>query len=107
MNKSELNNKLAELYGIDGMNKRICEVDMKEGIIYRDDLLIEDWSRLMDLAVDNGINISFTPDEEYVKSLTPIQYSADKTLRIIVNNGFKIDGKAFDLLLKFRENYLF
>ena len=41
--------------------------------------------------------------EEYVKSLTPIQYSADKTLRIIVNNGFRIDGKAFDLLLKFRE----
>lgn len=41
--------------------------------------------------------------EEYVKSLTPIQYSADKTLRIIVNNGFKIDGNAFDLLLKFRE----
>ena len=41
--------------------------------------------------------------EEYVKSLTTIQYSADKTLRIIVNNGFKIDGKAFDLLLKFRE----
>ncbi len=41
--------------------------------------------------------------EEYVKSLTPIQYSADKTLRIIVNNGFKIDGKAFELLLKFRE----
>jgi len=41
--------------------------------------------------------------EEYVKSLTPIQYSADKTLRIMVNNGFKIDGKAFDLLLKFRE----
>jgi thiol-disulfide isomerase/thioredoxin len=41
--------------------------------------------------------------EEYVKSLTPIQYSADKTLRIVVNNGFRIDGKAFDLLLKFRE----
>ena len=41
--------------------------------------------------------------EEYVKSLTPIQYSADKTLRIMVNNGFKIDGNAFDLLLKFRE----
>jgi len=42
--------------------------------------------------------------EEYVKSLTTIQqYSADKTLRIIINNGFKIDGKAFDLLLKFRE----
>ena len=41
--------------------------------------------------------------EEYVKSLTPIQYSADKTVRIMVNNGFKIDGKVFDLLLKFRE----
>ena len=41
--------------------------------------------------------------EEYVKSLTTIQYSADKTLRIIVNNGFIIDGIAFDLLLKFRE----
>jgi thiol-disulfide isomerase/thioredoxin len=41
--------------------------------------------------------------EEYVKSLAPIQYSADKTLRIIVNNGFIIDGKAFELLLKFRE----
>jgi thiol-disulfide isomerase/thioredoxin len=41
--------------------------------------------------------------EEYIKSLTPIQHSADKTLRIIVNNGFKIDGKAFDILLKFRE----
>ena len=41
--------------------------------------------------------------EEYVKSLTIIQHSTDKTLRIIVNNGFKIDGKAFDVLLKFRE----
>lgn len=41
--------------------------------------------------------------EDYVKSLSPIQYSADKTLRVIVNNDFKIDGKAFDLLLKFRE----
>lgn len=41
--------------------------------------------------------------EEYVKSLTKIQYSTDKTLRIIVNNGFKIDGKAFDILLQFRE----
>ncbi len=41
--------------------------------------------------------------EEYVKSLTPIQQSADKTLRLIVNNGFKIDGKAFDILLKYRE----
>ena len=41
--------------------------------------------------------------EEYVKSLSTVQYSADKTLRIIVNNGFIIDGIAFDLLLKFRE----
>ncbi|MEA5461338.1 thioredoxin domain-containing protein [Arcicella sp. LKC2W] len=55
-----------------------------------------------------SVNSLYTIDntnlvEEYVKSLTPIQYSSDKTLRIIVNNGFKIDGKAFDLLLKFRE----
>jgi thiol-disulfide isomerase/thioredoxin len=41
--------------------------------------------------------------EEYVKELTPIQHSADKTLRLIVNNGFKIDGKAFEILLKYRE----
>lgn len=41
--------------------------------------------------------------DEYVKSITPIQYSADKTLRLVVSNGFRIDGKAFDLLLKFRE----
>lgn len=41
--------------------------------------------------------------EEYVKSIPKIQYSADKTLRIIVNNGFKIDGKAIEILLKFRE----
>ena len=41
--------------------------------------------------------------EEYVKSLPPIQHSSDKTLRIIVNNGFKIDGMAFEVLLKFRE----
>ena len=41
--------------------------------------------------------------EEYVKSLPTIQYSSDKTLRIIVNNGFKIDGIAFGILLKFRE----
>lgn len=55
-----------------------------------------------------SVNSLYTIDntnlvEEYVKSLTPIQYSSDKTLRIIVNNGFKIDGKAFELLLKFRE----
>ncbi|NBB27975.1 tetratricopeptide repeat protein [Cellulophaga sp. BC115SP] len=41
--------------------------------------------------------------EEYVKALTPIQQSSDKTLRLVVNNGFKIDGKAFELLLKYRE----
>jgi thiol-disulfide isomerase/thioredoxin len=55
-----------------------------------------------------AVNSLFTIDnrdlvEDYIKSLTPIQYSSDKTLRIIVNNGFKIDGKAFDLLLRFRE----
>ncbi len=60
------------------------------------------------LAEFISVNSLFTIDnrdlvEDYIKSLTPIQYSSDKTLRIIVNNGFKIDGKAFDLLLKFRE----
>ena len=56
MTKLELNDKLAELSGIDRMHKRICEVDMKEGIIYTDDLLIDDWTRLMDLAVDNRLH---------------------------------------------------
>jgi thiol-disulfide isomerase/thioredoxin len=60
------------------------------------------------LAEFISVNSLFTIDnrdlvEDYIKSLTPIQYSSDKTLRIIVNNGFKIDGKAFDLLLRFRE----
>ncbi len=50
----------------------------------------------------NGIDNKGLVDE-YVKSLNPIQYSADKTLRLVVSNGFRIDGKAFDLLLKFRE----
>ena len=50
----------------------------------------------------NGVDNKALVDE-YIKSLNPIQYSADKTLRLVVSNGFKIDGKAFDLLLKFRE----
>lgn len=41
--------------------------------------------------------------DEYVKALPPVQLSTDKTLRLIVNNGFKIDGKAFEVLLKSRE----
>ena len=57
MTKLELNDKLAELSGIDRMHKRICEVDMKEGIIYTDDLLIDDWTRLMDLSVYNQLSI--------------------------------------------------
>ena len=47
MTKLELNDKLAELYNIDNCT-------------YMGDIintyLIDDWSRLMDLAVDNGIN---------------------------------------------------
>lgn len=50
----------------------------------------------------SGIDNKFLV-EEYIKSLNSIQYSADKTLRLIVSNGFKIDGKAFDILMKFRE----
>ena len=71
MTKIELNDKLAELYGIDGTHKLICGIDsVSNRPIFVDDLLIDDWSRLMDLAVDNGINIAFTPDEEYVKSFS-------------------------------------
>ena len=36
--------------------------------------------------------------EEYVKALTPIQQSSDKTLRLVVNNGFKIDGKETKMI---------
>ncbi len=41
--------------------------------------------------------------EEYVKVVPPAQQSSDKVLRLVVNNGFKIDGKAFEILMKFRE----
>ena len=57
MTKLELNNKLAKLYVIAGTRKRICGIDSKECNIYAYDLLIDDWNRLMDLAVDNHLNI--------------------------------------------------
>jgi thiol-disulfide isomerase/thioredoxin len=41
--------------------------------------------------------------DEYLKSLNPLQYSADRTLRVMINNGIEIDGKAFEILMKFRE----
>ena len=75
MTKTELNNKLAELYNLPA--KKVLIVDLSSTSITGDQkdiyttsyaLLIDDWSRLMDLAVDNGINIEFTHDEEYVKS---------------------------------------
>ena len=44
MNKIELNDKLAELYNI-------------EKTLWDKVLLIDDWSRLMDLAVDNRLHI--------------------------------------------------
>ena len=62
MNKSELNNKLAKLYGIAGTHKRICGIDSKEGNIYAYDLLIDDWNRLMDLAVHERLNIYMNLD---------------------------------------------
>ena len=58
MNKLELNNKLAKLYKIFGTHKRICGIDSKKGNIYAYDLLVDDWSRLMDLAVDNNLSIN-------------------------------------------------
>lgn len=57
MTKLELNNKLAELYGLVGTHKRISGIDIIEGNIYAYDLLIDDWSRLMDLAVTNRLRI--------------------------------------------------
>ncbi len=47
---------------------------------------------------DNSIIV-----DEYVAQLTPIQQSSEKTLRLIVNNGFQLDGPAYNVLLKFRE----
>ena len=55
MTKLELNNNLADLYGLVGTHKRISGIDIIEGNIYAYDLLIDDWSRLMDLALDNKI----------------------------------------------------
>ena len=52
MNKLELNDKLAELYKIPKIALgRINQLTFAEV------LLIDDWSRLMDLAVDNKVNI--------------------------------------------------
>ena len=54
MTKIELNNKLAELYNIDNctyMGDRI------------NTYLIDDWSRLMDLAVDNKLSIHINKND--------------------------------------------
>ena len=55
MTKLELNDKLAELYGLVGTHKYISGIDIIEGNIYSYYFLIDDWSRLMNLAVDNDI----------------------------------------------------
>ena len=60
MTKTKLNDKLAELYGLAGTHKRISGIDIIEGNIYAYDLLIDDWSSLMDLAVDNGLPIYYS-----------------------------------------------
>ena len=62
MNKSELNNKLAELYFI----PKATELGFVNGL-RQELLLIDDWSRLMDLAVDNHLNICHitNANEEY------------------------------------------
>ena len=62
MTKLELNNKLSELYGIVGTRKRIFRIDYIEENIYVYDLLIDDWIRLMDLAVDNELFIQIYSD---------------------------------------------
>ena len=54
MTKFQLNNKLSELYKI----KNCLYGDANSPDI----LLIDDWNRLMDLAVDNKLNIYFSLD---------------------------------------------
>ena len=59
MTKLELNDKLAELYNIDPYIN-----PLNLGKRY----LIDDWSRLMDLAVDNGINYVCYKHHNYCKA---------------------------------------
>ena len=63
MTKLELNNNLADLYGLVGTHKRISGIDIIEGNIYAYDLLIDDWAMLMNLAVDNGLTIRKNIDD--------------------------------------------
>ena len=53
MNKFELNDKLADLYFI----PKATEIGFINGL-RQELLLIDDWNRLMDLAVDNNLSIN-------------------------------------------------
>ena len=57
MNKLELNDNLAELYFLPKATELLGFIDG----IRQDFLLIDDWSRLMDLAVDNELEIYYEP----------------------------------------------
>ena len=60
MNKLELNDKLAELYGIEPKNNYI---HVGNGF-----LLIDDWSRLMELSVANKLRIENWPNGVWVEN---------------------------------------
>ena len=62
MNKSELNNKLAELYGIEKLRISFEDDGERPAPIIVKILLIDDWSRLMDLAVHERLNIYMNLD---------------------------------------------
>ena len=55
MNKLELNDKVAELYNKADSLFYVTEMDDLKQPVMNEVLLIDDWNRLMDLAVDNKI----------------------------------------------------
>ena len=64
MKKLELNDKLAELYGLDSGYTYVNENKYSDSITT---LIIDDWSVLMDLAVDKNINYICSKNYGYCK----------------------------------------
>ena len=55
MNKLALNYKIATLYGVDPFLQCMVGFDINEGNIYKYIPFIDDWNRLMPLALSNKI----------------------------------------------------
>ena len=70
MNKTELNNRLAELYGLQPFTyfNFMQPFPPSPPLKPLQVLLIDDWNRLMDLAVNHGVYFDF----EYDKNLNAI-----------------------------------